>query len=585
MADEKLVFQLRAEHEKLAADYKKAVNHTKRMSKSMNNVSRQIQSTLAGAFAVGGMVAFGKSVIDTTAKFQKMEAVLTNTLGSGSEAQKAMQMISDFASKTPFQVDGLTGSFVKLANQGFVPTANEMRKLGDLASSTGKDFDQLAEAVIDAQVGEFERLKEFGIRASKQGDQVKFTFKGVQQQVQFTDQAIRDYVLSLGDANGVSGSMAAISETVGGKISNLNDKFTQLKNTLGNQSSGVIAGILDFSNTLLEGINRLAEGELLDDDPFKLGQRIGKNLQIANEDIATEVDKMSSKLQEMRSKVVEISDFLNNNDVSVTRAVKLKEVQEGLFGQIQKYVGILSVLNPKLDDYNKSTEEAAKKTKDLEKAFEDLQATRRGRQLSDINSAGANLGISPISAPFALGRQNELFEKQKQAIQKQYADLTAFIIEQNNMIADITASTLNAAFDTIIDGIATGNLQNAFTTLKAVFGQGLVDAGKALIGWGKVMNAIKAALAKGILGGPAALIGGGLAIAAGTALKAAAASSASRISSGLGGGGGGGASGSFGSNITGQNFSLTPKPIEIKFQNGSLTGMLEFENQRNVRTR
>ena len=74
-----------------------------------------------------------------------------------------------------------------------------MRKLGDLASSTGKDFDQLAEAIIDAQTGEFERLKEFGIRASKQGDEVKFTFKEVETQVDFTADSIRDYVLSLGD--------------------------------------------------------------------------------------------------------------------------------------------------------------------------------------------------------------------------------------------------------------------------------------------------------------------------------------------------------------------------------------------------
>jgi len=52
-----------------------------------------------------------------------------------------------------------------------------MVKLGDLASSTGKSFDQLAEAVLDAQTGEFERLKEFGIKASANGDKVTFSFK------------------------------------------------------------------------------------------------------------------------------------------------------------------------------------------------------------------------------------------------------------------------------------------------------------------------------------------------------------------------------------------------------------------------
>ena len=34
----------------------------------------------------------------------------------------------------------------------------------------GKDLSQMIEAVADATTGEFERLKEFGIKAGKEGD-------------------------------------------------------------------------------------------------------------------------------------------------------------------------------------------------------------------------------------------------------------------------------------------------------------------------------------------------------------------------------------------------------------------------------
>ena len=40
-------------------------------------------------------------------------------------------------------------------------------------------LDDMVEAVADATTGEFERLKEFGIRASSQGDKVALTFRGV----------------------------------------------------------------------------------------------------------------------------------------------------------------------------------------------------------------------------------------------------------------------------------------------------------------------------------------------------------------------------------------------------------------------
>jgi hypothetical protein len=112
-----------------------------------------------------------------------------------------------------------------------------MRQYGDLASSVGQGFDQLAEAVADATTGEFERLKAFGIKASKEGDKVTFTFKEQATTVDFTTKAIENYVKGLGDMRGVSGSMAAISETLGGKVSNLGDKWDSLLNTIGDTTA------------------------------------------------------------------------------------------------------------------------------------------------------------------------------------------------------------------------------------------------------------------------------------------------------------------------------------------------------------
>jgi hypothetical protein len=227
----------------------------KNLDNFVNGTLKKAGGALVAFFAVDRLISFQKEIIAISSEFQKFEAVLTNTLGSRSRALLALKQIQEFAAKTPFSVKELTESFVKLANQGFVPTEQEMRKLGDLAASTGKTFDMLTEAIIDAQTGEFERLKEFGIRASKQGDQVKFTFKGVETQTKFTAAAIREYVLGLGDAIGVSGSMAAISETLGGKISNLGDSWDTLLKTLGEQESGPLKNAINNLTLLLVAAN------------------------------------------------------------------------------------------------------------------------------------------------------------------------------------------------------------------------------------------------------------------------------------------------------------------------------------------
>ena len=196
---------------------------------------------------------FGKAVIETTAKFQKLEAMLKVALGSESSAKKAIIEIQEFASNTPFQVDEVTESYVKLANRGLTPTIEELTKMGDLASSQGKSLDQLTEAVLDGVTGEYERLKEFGIRASKDGDKVTLAFKGITKEVENSQDAIKNAILEFGAMKGVAGGMEEQSKTIGGAISNMQDAWDSFLNAVG-------GGIAPMVTTFLKGITKMIEG-------------------------------------------------------------------------------------------------------------------------------------------------------------------------------------------------------------------------------------------------------------------------------------------------------------------------------------
>jgi len=247
---------------------KKATDQVSGGLNNMGGTATKIGPLIAGAFSVASVMAFGKQVFNVTAEFQKLSAVLKNTLGSGAAASLALENIKEFAKTTPFAVSELTTSFVKLANQGFTPTIDQMRKLGDLASSTGKSFDQLAEAIIDAQVGEFERLKEFGVRAQKAGDQVIFTFKGVETQVQNNNAAIREYLVGLGDYNGVAGAAAAVSETLGGKVNNLGDAWDNFLNKIGTLLEPILKKALNTTSEFMDSINKIFSGGKSDSERF-----------------------------------------------------------------------------------------------------------------------------------------------------------------------------------------------------------------------------------------------------------------------------------------------------------------------------
>ncbi len=207
-----------------------------------------------GAIGAGfSLLEIGNQIITVTSQFQKFEAVLTNLTGDNGEAKRLISTFAEFAAETPFQVEEVIGAYVRLRNTGITPTVENIRQLGDLASASGKDLAQLAEALVDAQVGENERLKEFGIRAQKAGDVTRFTFRGVTTEVRNTSAAITEYITKLGDVQGVAGSNAAISATLGGQISNLKDQFSLLFLELGNIGAPVLTGIINLISNIVKG--------------------------------------------------------------------------------------------------------------------------------------------------------------------------------------------------------------------------------------------------------------------------------------------------------------------------------------------
>ena len=216
-----------------------------RMAGGLRTVAGAMQAFMA-LQAVMFVVQMGKAIFDITAKFEKYQKVLSTALGSEKLAKESMEAIKEMAAKTAFSVDELTDGYVKMVNRGMKPSKAEMIAMTDLAASQGKTFDQLVEAALDAQTGEFERLKEFGIRGKKSGDQVTLSFKGMNKTVKNTPESIQGAIVAFGQMNGVAGQNAKMMETLEGKTSNLGDSFDAMMVGLGTGLRPVFVAILDL---------------------------------------------------------------------------------------------------------------------------------------------------------------------------------------------------------------------------------------------------------------------------------------------------------------------------------------------------
>lgn len=197
---------------------------------------------------VGWLKDVHNQAYETRKEFAKYEAVLRNTFQSQKKANDAMKMLQQLAADTPSSLQEWTEAYIKLVNRGVKPTSQELVNMGDLAASQGKSVDQLIEAILDAMTGENERLKEFGIKASKSGETTKFSFRGVTTEVRNSEDAIKNYLLSLGRVDGIAGSMAVQMQELEGIQSNLGDTMDAFFNKVGKKLEPFWKSMLKYAN-------------------------------------------------------------------------------------------------------------------------------------------------------------------------------------------------------------------------------------------------------------------------------------------------------------------------------------------------
>lgn len=250
-----------------------------RVGQDMGRVKREAGSLMTKMGILGGAgLWFVKSqLVDTAAQFEKFRTVLETVEGSSAKAKSSMDWVSDFATKTPYELDEVMESFVRLRAYGLDPTNGLLRALGDTASAMGKPIMQAVEAIADAITGENERLKEFGIRAEVKGNALRYAYtdQAGKQQYKSVDKNNRKLIESTLMAiwnEKYAGAMDKQSRTWAGMVSNLSDQWTRF--TIKIMDAGLFDWLKNKIGGLLTTLDQMAANGSLQ----KLANDIGGKL-------------------------------------------------------------------------------------------------------------------------------------------------------------------------------------------------------------------------------------------------------------------------------------------------------------------
>ena len=242
-----------------------ARDETSRAFRTMQSNLGKVESAFLNVAKVAGALgavfagAFVRDLVSVNKEFQSLKASLITFTGSVENADGAFKILQEFAKNTPFSLQEVVGSFNLLVSQGIKPTEKQLMAFADISGGTSKSIMQFAEAVADASVGEFERLKEFGIKASKEGDNVTLRIGDLSKTVKNDSASIVAALTDIANTN-FAGGAERQAQTLGGAITNLRDNVDAFLYSIGEQGfAGELTRAIKMMSQMVSGNDELAK--------------------------------------------------------------------------------------------------------------------------------------------------------------------------------------------------------------------------------------------------------------------------------------------------------------------------------------
>lgn len=237
---------------------KEAQKATLSAQKSLNNLGKGIEKTVTNAaskVAKIGTVLGSLGIGTGLSEAMDLEGYKTQLETATKSTQKAAEIMKysiDLANKTPFEGGEMVEASSKLESMG-ISAKSYLSQIVDMAAATNKPLDQATEAFIDAQTGELERLKEFGIKKADIQAKANEMFAGqetINNQGQITNQENFNKALLAIMENRYTGGAEKLSKTTKGMWSTITGVTKNaLAKIVGIQDDGTVK-----SGTLIDKI-------------------------------------------------------------------------------------------------------------------------------------------------------------------------------------------------------------------------------------------------------------------------------------------------------------------------------------------
>lgn len=363
--------QLDRRLEQLNAQLKDSSNRWGRVTESIS-VAKLAMSSFLGNLAANTVTGFFTSITGAATNFfrgltsnviqvgttaEKQAVAFETFLGSAEKARAILQDVRDFAATTPFELPEVTEAAKQLLAtrteaEDLIPT---IKMLGEIAAGADKPLTQLLFVYTQiknqgrATAEDINQLLNAGLsmddiaralgKTVAQLNEMKLSSKGLQLSFEEVEKVLKGVTSEGGRFFGL---MDKLGSTTAVKLSNLNDAFTKIYQSIYDGISPAIAGVLD----LLVGIlNPLGENKTLFEEINEQAQDFRDYLS-ANPEIAQEITRQLESgikvaMTGITATAKQLLDYLKANPTAIEDAVKSMGTLLNLTKQLLDVVGMV----------------------------------------------------------------------------------------------------------------------------------------------------------------------------------------------------------------------------------------------------
>lgn len=255
----------------------------------ISNEIGNLQKLAMAYLGVKSASSLFKTAIGSATEFQNYRNTLNVVMKDTNAAAETFKQYTDYANKTPWTEGEVVNAGVKLKSYGLEGTLEQIQKISDMSAVMNKSLDQGVEAIADAETGELERLKEFGITKQQIVDMAKSMGKDVvNNKGQITDQsAFNDAMFAVMEQK-FSGGTDNMAKTFTGRMSTIKGTFQKtMASIIGVADDGTVktGSAFDVISNRLEDVISVMQNFASNGGAEKVGEIVSNAFNKASEAI------------------------------------------------------------------------------------------------------------------------------------------------------------------------------------------------------------------------------------------------------------------------------------------------------------